>query len=100
MNVNDVVACVTPQTIHDFADDGVVVLRQAIDSDWIEKLRIGIEKKHRRTDRARARLKSRRHRPSLFLRQSGVAGCCRIPRVCRTIADCRNSGTGAGHHAG
>ena len=44
MNVNDVVACVTPQTMRGFADDGAVVLRQAIDSDWIEKLRIGIEK--------------------------------------------------------
>ena len=32
MNVNDVVACVTPQVMRGFADDGAVVLRQAINS--------------------------------------------------------------------
>ena len=35
---------VTQDLIDDFSHDGVVLLRQAVDSDWIDKLRVGIER--------------------------------------------------------
>ena len=37
-------AGITPQTARVFAEDGVVLLRRAVDADWVAKLRAGVEK--------------------------------------------------------
>lgn len=44
MSTNDVFERITPQVVQGFAEDGVVLLRQAIGLDWIEALCVGVEK--------------------------------------------------------
>ncbi len=36
--------CITPEVAHQFSQDGVVLLRAAIEPTWIDKLRVGVEK--------------------------------------------------------